>query len=358
MKIPEYNEILKRCLDKIPDDIDKREGSVIFLALAPICYELSNMYFELSNTYSLFNFETTSGHNLDILVNQFGIYRKKATKAIRLCEFFDYDNNYIEVPLNSKFFDGEIFYTVTEKTQNSKFLLTCEKAGTCGNKFFGHIDTCQYIHDLHISNLCDIVVPAFDDETDYELKQRFKFRINNKRFGGNITDYKDFICNIDYVNGVRIVPNFNGAGTVLAIVVGENYKSIKEDFLQKIQQQVDPLDNRGNGFGIAPIGHTVTIKTAVEQKINIKTDIVYKNDWNFNKMQKYICDIIDSYLLEIRKNFMLTNTLVVRISQIESRLLNLDGILDISNTSINGKNKNFLLEDDKIPIRGDFVDSI
>ena len=42
-----YEIILKRMLDKVSDTIDKREGSVIYDALAPAALELQIMYIEL-----------------------------------------------------------------------------------------------------------------------------------------------------------------------------------------------------------------------------------------------------------------------------------------------------------------------
>ena len=41
-----YEDILQRMLDRIPDSMDKREGSIIFDALAPAAVELQLMYIE------------------------------------------------------------------------------------------------------------------------------------------------------------------------------------------------------------------------------------------------------------------------------------------------------------------------
>ena len=55
--------------------------------------------------------------------------------------------------------------------------------------------------------------------------------------------------------------------------------------------------------------------------------------------------------LEMRKNWEKGN-LVVRISQIENRLLNLDGILDVSDTQLNGVASNLSLAQEEIPLLG------
>ena len=42
-----YDVILQRMLDRVPDNMDKREGSIIYDALAPAAVELQLMYIEL-----------------------------------------------------------------------------------------------------------------------------------------------------------------------------------------------------------------------------------------------------------------------------------------------------------------------
>ncbi len=44
-----FESIIKRMLSKIPSDMDKREGSIIYDALAPVALELQLMYIELDN---------------------------------------------------------------------------------------------------------------------------------------------------------------------------------------------------------------------------------------------------------------------------------------------------------------------
>ena len=50
------------------------------------------------------------------------------------------------------------------------------------------------------------------------------------------------------------------------------------------------------------------------------------------------------------------DALIVRISQIEIRFLDLPGIVDIANTTLNGVAQNLTLEADEIPVRGDIHD--
>ena len=107
-EIPTYEELLQRCLDRVPNTLDKRQGSIIYDALAPCCVELAQIYIELSGIYEQVFIDTAVGEALDRLVNQNGLTRKEATNAIRKGEF-----NMV-VPIGSRFSDGTYVYRVIE----------------------------------------------------------------------------------------------------------------------------------------------------------------------------------------------------------------------------------------------------
>ena len=86
-EIPTYEELLQRCLDRIPSTLDKRQGSVIYNALAPCCAELEQLWIKLASTYDLVFVDTAVGEALDALVKQNGMTRKEATHALRKGEF-------------------------------------------------------------------------------------------------------------------------------------------------------------------------------------------------------------------------------------------------------------------------------
>ena len=47
-----FNEILERMLSRVPNSFDKREGSIIYDALAPAALELQRVYIELNSILS------------------------------------------------------------------------------------------------------------------------------------------------------------------------------------------------------------------------------------------------------------------------------------------------------------------
>jgi hypothetical protein len=61
---------------------------------------------------------------------------------------------------------------------------------------------------------------------------------------------------------------------------------------------------------------------------------------------------IDKYFNEISEQWAESENLYVRISQMESRILDCEPILDIENTTLNGVASNLALESHQIPVRG------
>ena len=67
-----FETIMDRCLSRVSSSVDKREGSVIYDALAPACAELATLYTELSNMNCYFFLF------LDDFLNSSATYRRIA----------------------------------------------------------------------------------------------------------------------------------------------------------------------------------------------------------------------------------------------------------------------------------------
>ena len=77
-----YEELLQAMLNKVPGSVDKREGSVIYDALAPCAYFLAQQNFQLENYLDLVFPDTAVGEYLDRAIAAFGVTRKTASAAV------------------------------------------------------------------------------------------------------------------------------------------------------------------------------------------------------------------------------------------------------------------------------------
>lgn len=108
-------------------------------------------------------------------------------------------------------------------------------------------------------------------------------------------------------------------------------------------------------MGLAPIGHVVKVEGVREEPVDVALHLVFFSGWSWETARSYVEAVLDEYFLELAKEWAGTESLVVRISQIESRILAQcrEMVADIGGTEIDGKEENLVLPPDSIPVRGD-----
>ena len=349
-EIPTYEEILQRCLDRIPNTIDKRQGSIIYDALAPCCVELAQMYIELSGIYDQVFIDTAVGEALDKLVEQNGVKRKDATYALRKGEF-----NMV-VPVGNRFSDGENTYIVIENiagTNNS--ILRCEQAGAVGNGYYGSLTPITYLQGLTKAELTDIIDMGDDVESDEDLRVRYMESVTAPQFGGNVSDYQNKVKSLIGVGGCKVIPIWNGGGTVKLIITNSQGGVPTSSLVNDVQEAVDPNQDQ-QGLGIAPIGHIVTVEGAAAKNIIVSATFTLESGVNPTDIQDSVNNVVDNYFKSLSVNWDKEDNLIARISQLETRLLGVAGVLDITNTKMNNSSSNLSLQSNEIPVRqGDVV---
>ena len=303
-----YENILDRSLARVASDVDKREGSVIMNAIAPVSAEHADVYIQLGNIVNNGYADTAVREFLILRCKERGIIPYEATKATLKGKFN------MEIPIGSRFNLNELNYVATAFIESADgyfyYQMECETEGTNGNKFFGELSSIEYI---------------------------------DKDLTGELTA-------LDGVGGTVVIPVWNGGGTVKLIIINSDFGVASSTLVKAVQEAIDP-DPQGTGSGIAPIGHTVTVVSAVGKTVSIKSKITLNDGYQWSQVKPKAEETLEAYFLEMRKNWEKGN-LVVRISQIENRLLNLDGILDVADTQLNDVASNLALAQEEIPLLG------
>jgi len=346
-----FEAILERMLDRVPDNIDKREGSIIWNALAPAAAELAQKYIELDIILNLTFADTSSGEYLTRRAAEIGVERKPATKAKRKGLFYGANDALMDVPIGSRFRIDDLIYVVTEQISTGEFILECETPGTIGNNPSGTMLPIEYVDGLARAELTDIIEHGVDEEDDESLRQRYFDNLRGQAFGGNIADYKQKTLAIPGVGAVKVYPVWNGPGTVRLVILNSNFEPAAPGLVDSVQEIMDPPP-QGEGYGTAPIGHIVTVQSAIGVNINVETTLLLDDGYTPENILPAVSAKIEEYLDELRRTWQDTNEIIVRVALIEARVLDVPGVLDISNTMINGSPSNLILSSDEVPILG------
>lgn len=351
-----YEDILQRMLDRIPDNMDKREGSIIYDALAPAAVELQLMYIELDVIMNESFADTASREYLIRRANERSITPEPATNAILKGVFTPAT---IDV-LGKRFSCGKLNYIAIEKITDGEYQMQCETVGVDGNANFGQMIPIDYVEGLETAELTEILIPGEDEEDTEVFRERYFKSFESQAFGGNIADYKQKTNSIPGVGSTKVTPVWNGGGTVKLTIINSEFDGASEELVQFVQETIDPTQD-ASGTGLAPIGHIVTVESVEEVPIHVRPDITYEDGYSYDTLKTEIENAINEYFLELRKTWADNDQLVVRGSRISMRLLNIPGILDVEETNVRTEDYYWYdstcsLNAYQIPVLGEVVD--
>lgn len=346
-----YETLMERKLDMIGDKRDKRQGSLIYDALAPNGAEMASFYADLDMLEDRTFADTAKGDDLTRRAAERGIRRKEAVRATFYGRFLDENGGVYPIKIGTRFFLEEYYYVVLSKEKDGRYVLECETAGACGNDHLGNLIPLGTMTGLAEATLEELRTDGEDAEEDEELRKRYFASFDVDAFGGNIADYKAKINAMQNVGGVKVYPAWKGGGTVKTVIIDQGWRRPTETEMANLQMQIDP-ESRGEGYGIAPIGHQVTVEGVTE----VTCDILMSLSLTEEALQEAVLEDIrqrfEVYFEEMRKNWADSSYLTVRISYLESKALEADGVVDISACSINGGSGNLILKENEVPVLG------
>ena len=336
-----FDVIMERMLNQVPNTFDKREGSIIYDALAPAAAELAQLYIELDVVLNQTYADTATDEYLERRCAERGVLRTNATNAVVRGEF---------TPTNidmsgERFSCGAYNYIVTSGS-NGVYELTCETSGEAPNAISGQMIPINYINGLETATITAILIPGENAEDDESLRERYFDSLSSQAFGGNVADYEMKTKAVDGVGGVKVTPVWNGGGTVKLTIIASDYSAPTNTLIAKVQKEMET---------IAPIGHVVTVDGVTGATINVSTKITYETGWDWSSSGSYIQAAIDEYFKTLAETWDDSTNLVVRVSGIEQKILACAGVIDVQNTTLNGGTGNIQLGAYEIPVRGDVV---
>lgn len=389
-----YEVILQRMLDRVSDKLDKREGSVIWDTHSPTAIELQILYMALDDVVKEAYGDTATREYLILRCKERGIIPYESTKAVLKGEFVP-----ANIDVSGKRFNIEqMNYQVLEKISDGIYMVQCETEGSIGNRYLGRMIPIEYVRGLESAELTELLIPGEDEEDTEALRQRYFNSFDKKAFGGNMQDYLEKVNAIAGVGCTKVTRVWNGdirpsdmipsdkvaewyrsvisgmedepaawlnavyraaaekklttGGTVLITILNSEYDMASNTLVKTVQDAIDPEESAGEGYGLAPIGHMVRVQSASGVEVFIKTEITFDSGYSWGRLQNEINSAVSAYLTELRKNWAETENLVIRISHIETRILGIRGIEDITGTAVNGKMENLVLGSYEVPVFG------
>lgn len=341
----QFDAILERMLARVPDEMDKREGSVIYDALAPAAMEMAESYVDAEANLQLAFAESATGEFLDARVEERGMEpRKDAVQAIRLI------SGDAPMPIGARFAMDTVYFTAI--TSGMQVQAIADEAGTIGNIPGGRLSVLgdangNVIPGLTIATLGAVVVPGIPEETDDALRERFYEFVRQPRTSGNKADYKAWALSVEGVGDVQVEPLWNGPGTVRVHLIDADKRAVTPAVAQRVKDYIDPGD--GNGEGAAPVGATLTAVPAVEIPISISATLLLAPGYTLADVYALFNPAFNQYLKDIAFE---SDSVILRYTRIQALLLGIPPIKDYTDLLVNGQEGNIILTFGQVAVPG------
>lgn len=349
-------EILKRLISYFDDvkktDVSAVEGTFAYDTLAANAKEFEKTYAEMDLMMDAAFPQVSWGKYLDYLGEELaGLTRRAATSAKVTLTISGTEG--VTVPAGSLFAtEGNTNFT----TDNAAVIgdngtveadATAQASGSGGNVAAGTITKIPVsIYGVSSVTNASAAHDGYEEETDDALRDRILFAVRQPATSGNVYHYVEWATAVSGVGAVKVLPLWNGNGTVKIVVVDANKDTPSEDLLQSVRDYVAEY---------SPIGATVSVTAPVLKTVNVAlkvTDGTGNADAIKASLTKYFKASVFGTNYTTQKA---TDTLTISYAQIGRIILdNSDttGVNDYDNLTINDGTDNIICAVDNLPVVG------
>ena len=338
-RIPNSDDILKELQTQCTSPFSKFEGTFEYDVFSSNAIEFMKTYVELGELYKVAFGDTAYGDFLTRKAADSGVIRKEATKAVG---FVTIKGNG-ELPKGSQFAtqSGVLFETIESVTVQGTSTVKVQAvvAGVTSNVMAQAISVIPMSIPgiLSVSN-AEPMQDGFESETDEELRTRYLNHVRNPGTSGNINHYYEWAMSVAGVGGAKIIPTWNGAGTVKVIIVNTEYKEASTDIINKVQAYIER---------VRPMGAIVTVKTVEPSvvSIGIRPEGAFKID--------VFKELVKAYFVDLAHQ-VITGNQTVKVSYPKIGSLALDaGATDYTNLVLNGHNESITVGAETLMVLGE-----
>ena len=343
-----FNEkmLLERMKQSIDENIDTSEGTFTHDMLSPSANEMARIYSSMDYLLEQAFLVDAEGVYLSKKCLEFGVIRKEAQKAVGTVTFTG--------KLGAKI----VLNTIISTSAGMQYVTTEEGVIDATGEIDIRIESIGYGLEYNVAAFAiksintsltgvekvtnkEEIKGSMVAESDESLKRRTLERVTYPSASGNAGHYKQWAFEVNGVGACKVVPVWNGPGTVRLVILDANKKTANEALIRNVADHVEL--NR-------PIGALVTVNTAKIRKISISVDIKqYGSDLLENvrkELEKRITKYLDASSFD--KERVEYNKIVATLESLE-----LEGIISgYRNVRLSGEGvgQDIVLDSDEIAV--------
>lgn len=359
-----YENLMEEMRNDLSIDVDQQEGSFLDLALGKQAVRLEEAYENLEYVYDNMFCDTQDREHLIESGAEAGLPIDEGTQAVVLATI----NCEIELGTIFTALDSEYNYEVTEyygridhETVDDEgeevtlsyyqYKLTAEDVGIEPGSYRGDIEPTEFIDDFEEGWVVSLVSAGTDEEETEAYRERRLQWFQTKPCSGNRTWYVETLKELDNVGAAKAKRRQSGSSYVECYILDEDYAPASASIISAVKAAIDPTSYTGEGYGLAPIGHSVNVQAPTSVTINVACTLSLDTGLIYNDVKDAVEAACAAYLLELRKAWEDESNLIVRISGFETKILTVEGVSDVTVT-LNGSASNITVTTYQIPVLG------
>ncbi|PIC81022.1 baseplate J protein [Sporosarcina sp. P18a] len=340
------DQILSDMLEVSRDDVDKREGAIVFDLLAVPAEEFELLQHVLKAVSENGFIDTAQMEYVDLRAMEYGEYRKPAEQAkgwLLIADKAGREINIDTVVMTEH--DGEpialqiVEYNVVPESGEVTVQAVAVEPGGNGNIPAYSDMTCVDLPEAIITNPIEFL-GGVDRESDEELKSRVLLKVRKPITSGNIYHYELWARQIAGISQARVTPLWDGPGTVKVTVINSEGRAPTEEQVLAVAEHIKKEK---------PIGADVTVVAIKEVPINVYVELELAEGLIPGDVKEEVKQNIVEYLAEVHTE--------IRHSQIARAVLRTEGVKDyrsiLIGTEAELSNYNITISADDVAVVGE-----
>lgn len=328
------NEIMEWMLSEVPPNYDISEGSFFYDLLYPVAVQIYLLQTKVNGLTDEAFAMTATGEYLDRKAAEQGLTRRSAGYSKGTVKINGRAGEIVRA--GSKVSADNILFSIDEtvsipESEVIEIGATCTIGGYVGNVKAGAINR----FPVTLPGLSSVTNEhdfdgGYDAESDDDLRERYFEKVSRPNTSGNKYHYISWAKEVSGVGDAKVIPLWNGPGTVKVVVIDINGEPADDELIQAVTSHIEER---------RPIGANVTVVSANSINISVSVKLISNTD-----VYDKISDSIKEYL----------STAVefgyVSYAKIGSLILSVDDVQDYSDLTINGGTSNISIPDDSVPV--------
>lgn len=343
--------LLEECIDMGDElNVDTRQGSIYRDAAAGHIIRAAKFFSDLRQVAEIISLRTCTGDVLDEKLYERGLQRNPSV-ATPAKYYVEFNGTVPEIGAEMSCED----YMFNLDTLDGEYVIVSQEYGTELNNL---VPGTPVIPDIDIPGLIsvtlrDLAIPAIDIEDDDSARERLINRISGPDENGNKSQFKTWCESVEGVGCARVIPLWNGANTVQAVIIDSNGKVPTDKIVEDVQNYIDP-GCTGMGEGAANIGQFFTAVAAEPVVVNVTVSVLKKVDATYSGIQEDFKELLSEYITRLSLEDY-SEGMSVRVAHAGALLDGMGEVIDYDNLLLNGEPENIPFTIYQIPIIGEVV---